>query len=75
MEDLKKRMAILGAGGRPYANVLSEIMEIPYYDTIFDGSSPKYYRNKPELQRKKAQPRNEQCNCGSGKKYKRCCGV
>lgn len=31
--------------------------------------------NKPELRRKKSQNRNEMCACGSGKKYKKCCGV
>lgn len=31
--------------------------------------------NKPEHRREKAQNRNEKCACGSGKKYKKCCGV
>jgi uncharacterized protein YecA (UPF0149 family) len=38
------------------------------------GYCDKHYRSKPELARKKTQPRNEKCNCGSGKKYKNCCG-
>jgi uncharacterized protein YecA (UPF0149 family) len=27
-----------------------------------------------EYLRRKEQPRNELCNCGSGKKFKKCCG-
>lgn len=34
----------------------------------------KYQRNVPEYKRKKEQGRNEKCLCGSGKKYKACCG-
>ena len=34
----------------------------------------KYVRNVPELMPKKEQPRNEKCKCGSGLKYKKCCG-
>jgi hypothetical protein len=37
-------------------------------------SGHKYYRDKPALMPKKEQGRNERCNCGSGKKYKYCCG-
>lgn len=33
----------------------------------------KNVRNVPELARKKEQPRNELCKCGSGLKYKKCC--
>ena len=35
----------------------------------------KQVRHVPQYDRKKEQPRNEKCNCGSGKKYKKCCGV
>ena len=37
---------------------------------------PKYkrLRNVPHLKPKKDQPRNEKCKCGSGLKYKKCCG-
>jgi len=31
-------------------------------------------RNRPDLMPKKEQGRNEKCNCGSGSKYKFCCG-
>ncbi|MDR0404390.1 MAG: SEC-C domain-containing protein, partial [Oscillospiraceae bacterium] len=27
------------------------------------------------IKRRKKQGRNEQCQCGSGKKYKKCCGL
>lgn len=39
-----------------------------------DGYFPRPVRNRPDLARKKEQGRNEQCACGSGKKYKYCCG-
>jgi uncharacterized protein YecA (UPF0149 family) len=49
------------------------------YDTLegmkacgFFGKS--WGPNKPDLARKKEQPRNEVCKCGSNKKYKNCCG-
>lgn len=37
---------------------------------------PKYkeVRNVPQYADKKEQGRNEKCNCGSGLKYKKCCG-
>jgi uncharacterized protein YecA (UPF0149 family) len=34
----------------------------------------KKHRNVPEYARKKEQGRNELCKCGSGLKYKKCCG-
>jgi uncharacterized protein YchJ len=34
----------------------------------------RYERNRPDLMPPKEQGRNEKCNCGSGKKYKCCCG-
>lgn len=39
-----------------------------------DIPTPKPIRNVPEYARKKDQGRNEKCSCGSGKKYKKCCG-
>lgn len=48
-----------------------------FYSFIHDPilfPKPKYYRNVPELMPKKDQPRNEKCKCGSGLKYKKCCG-
>jgi uncharacterized protein YchJ len=38
------------------------------------GFWPKYQRDRPDLMRPKEQGRNEKCACGSGKKYKYCCG-
>lgn len=46
-----------------------------YLDIFMDfmpNSKPQ--RNRPDLAPKKDQPRNERCKCGSGKKYKVCCG-
>ena len=47
-----------------------------FYSDIFD-LLPKwrYERNRPDLMPPKEQGRNEPCNCGSGKKYKKCCGI
>lgn len=47
-----------------------------YRQFMHDGLFPKirHYRNVPEYARKKEQSRNELCNCGSGLKYKKCCG-
>jgi uncharacterized protein YecA (UPF0149 family) len=33
-----------------------------------------YRRDRPDLMPPKEQGRNEKCSCGSGKKYKNCCG-
>jgi len=52
--------------------VLSSIVAGPYKN--IDMPIPKPVRNVPEYARKKDQGRNEKCNCGSGKKYKKCCG-
>ena len=38
------------------------------------GYFPRYERNVPQYMPKKAQGRNERCNCHSGLKYKNCCG-
>lgn len=49
-----------------------------YHDTIQNmkdcGFFSKPIRNVPQYARKKEQGRNEKCKCGSGKKYKHCCG-
>lgn len=41
-------------------------------DILFPKNKP--IRNVPQFMRKKDQNRNELCNCGSGSKYKKCCG-
>lgn len=47
------------------------------YNNLMDISMPRYKntRNAPELMDPRVQSRNEKCKCGSGKKYKKCCGV
>lgn len=40
----------------------------------FGMFSTKSYRNKPSLMPPNSQGRNEPCLCGSGLKYKKCCG-
>lgn len=42
-----------------------------------DAITPRFkeFRNVPEYARKNEQSRNEQCACGSGLKYKKCCGI
>lgn len=52
--------------------VLNSIVAGPYKN--IDMPIPKPVRNVPEYARKKDQGRNEKCNCGSGKKHKKCCG-
>jgi len=51
-------------------------IRFPGYDLTDDILFPKYkrLRNVPHLKPKKDQPRNEKCKCGSGLKYKKCCG-
>jgi hypothetical protein len=52
------------------------------FDDIYSGFSGtrglfpkmKYYRDVPAFMPKKEQGRNEKCKCGSGLKYKKCCG-
>jgi uncharacterized protein YecA (UPF0149 family) len=51
---------------------LSTMMAGPYTDII--TTTEKFERNVPKYARKKEQGRNEKCNCGSGLKYKKCCG-
>jgi len=40
-------------------------------DKIKGRSKPKAVKDH---KRRNEQPRNELCNCGSGKKFKKCCG-
>jgi uncharacterized protein YchJ len=41
-------------------------------DILFPRVKP--IRNVPQYMPKNEQPRNEQCKCSSGLKYKKCCG-
>ena len=42
------------------------------------GTKLDYEQNRNDVKkdhaRRTKQPRNEPCNCGSGKKFKKCCG-
>jgi uncharacterized protein YchJ len=56
--------------GPSFYEIVSDI-----YGVMKDcGYFPKPVRDRPDLMPKKEQGRNEKCNCGSGKKYKHCCG-
>jgi hypothetical protein len=47
-------------------DLIDEVDSIPEEDEVFEPQNP--YRAPPKI------GRNEPCPCGSGKKYKRCCG-
>ena len=53
-------------------------MDNRYMDMLLEDlvkiKKSKPVRHVPEFARKKEQPRNELCKCGSGLKYKKCCG-
>jgi hypothetical protein len=62
-------------------NKMSGIFNGDLYSNFYNGLSDrtlfpkyKYVRNRPDLMPKTEQPRNEKCKCGSGLKYKHCCG-
>lgn len=51
------------------------LFDTPYY-SVFDMPRPSKKEELPYtmvLVSKKKQGRNTMCNCGSGKKYKKCC--
>lgn len=54
-------------------------MQLRHEGSATSGSdSPSVYRNRPQRTVVRSGPkvgRNEACPCGSGKKYKRCCGM
>jgi len=54
-------------------NMNNRYMDI-FLDTLKQIEKFKSIRDVPEFARKKEQPRNELCKCGSGLKYKKCCG-
>jgi len=54
-------------------NMDNQYMNI-FLDTLKHIEKLKPIRDVPEFARKKEQPRNELCKCGSGLKYKKCCG-
>ena len=54
------------------------LYELPQWDEIFDAEKKKrLYReqkNSGTIRKEKKIGRNDPCPCGSGKKYKKCCG-
>lgn len=53
---------------------LSAMLDSHYINDSVLFPLGKPVRNVPKYARKKEQGRNEKCNCGSGLKYKKCCG-
>jgi uncharacterized protein YecA (UPF0149 family) len=53
---------------------LSTMIAGPYTDITTTEKFGRYERNVPQYARKNEQGRNAKCNCGSGLKYKKCCG-
>ena len=58
--------------------VLELVYNLRKLDFIQKGIAPSFVASKirvdEQQQKKKKIGRNEPCPCGSGKKYKRCCG-
>ncbi len=54
------------------------LYDLPQWDSIFSGEKKseiqKTYKRSKTLIKDKKTGRNEPCPCGSGKKYKHCCG-
>lgn len=54
------------------------LYELPQWDAIFDEETKKrLYREQKQsgtIRKEKKIGRNDPCPCGSGKKYKKCCG-
>lgn len=54
------------------------LYELPQWDAIFDEETRKHlYREQKQsgtIRKEKKIGRNDPCPCGSGKKYKKCCG-
>ena len=54
------------------------LYELPQWDSIFDEETKKrLYREQKQsgtIRKEKKIGRNDPCPCGSGKKYKKCCG-
>ena len=54
------------------------LYELPQWDKIFDDETKKrLYREQKQagtVRKEKKVGRNDPCPCGSGKKYKKCCG-
>lgn len=54
------------------------LYELPQWDSIFDEATKKALykeqKNSATIRKEKKIGRNDPCPCGSGKKYKKCCG-
>lgn len=54
------------------------LYELPQWDEIFDADTKKaFYREQKAsgtIRKEQKIGRNDPCTCGSGKKYKKCCG-
>ncbi|MDR0570714.1 MAG: SEC-C domain-containing protein [Clostridiales Family XIII bacterium] len=55
------------------------LYELPQWETVLDDETRqsiiKKYRTSKTLVKEKLPGRNDPCPCGSGKKYKKCCGA
>jgi len=49
--------------------------DIPSEEDLFSDAMPLLDNNEPYIRQTKKIGRNDPCPCGSGKKYKRCCGA
>lgn len=54
------------------------LYELPQWDKIFDDETKKHLyleqKQSGTIRKEKKVGRNDSCPCGSGKKYKKCCG-
>ncbi len=72
-DPIRRRSSSVGLG---LATAMAQMAYIPYIDDIVLSDGPRtkkiniYRKYKPNPD---AQPRNERCKCGSGKKHKYCC--
>ena len=53
---------------------IEEMQKTQQQPMFFSGSEPAQTKKKPVRRSKKKVGRNDPCPCGSGKKYKKCCG-
>jgi preprotein translocase subunit SecA len=56
------------------AEALSDFAEPREQEMVFSGGESDGSRKKMPVKREKKIGRNDPCPCGSGKKYKKCCG-
>jgi preprotein translocase subunit SecA len=56
-------------------DALQEINKPQKQDLVFSGGDATPVKKKPVQRKDKKVGRNDPCTCGSGKKYKKCCGA